>query len=338
VILDLERFALQGQPAWRRLESLLDRLAARPARDLSAAEAEELEDLYHRACLDLRRLDRGVYSGDLYRYLEVLVARAYAEIYAPPRRFSWTWRTWGARLLAFFRYAPRVFRRHLRWFGLAVGLTLAGIALGGLAVTFDPAAVPVLLPASYLSNPAQRVSVEEHGLHRMTPTVETEFSAELITHNIQVSLLTLALGVTLGIGTGLLLFTNGLMLGAVAARYWQQGFGWFVAGWLLPHGAFEIPSILIAGQAGFLLAQLLAAGGREPRWRRLRERLPEVWTLFGALCCMLVWAGLMEAFFSQHHAPEIAYSTKAAVGLSELVLLTLYLSLVGRGTPYKEDA
>ena len=91
----------------------------------------------------------------------------------------------------------------------------------------------------------------------MYAVTEAAFSAELIKHNIQVALLAAALGVTFGIGTALLLFENGVLLGAVAVHYTQQGFGLFMTAWLLPHGVFEIPSILIAGQAGFYLARLL---------------------------------------------------------------------------------
>jgi hypothetical protein len=45
---------------------------------------------------------------------------------------------------------------------------------------------------------------------------------------------------------------------------------------------------------------------------------------------MLVWAGTMEAFFSQHQAPVLPYWFKVAVGAAELVLLTSYLLLIGR--------
>jgi len=45
---------------------------------------------------------------------------------------------------------------------------------------------------------------------------------------------------------------------------------------------------------------------------------------------MLVWAGMMEAFFSQHHEPVLPYGFKVAVGGAELVLLTAYLLLIGR--------
>ena len=44
------------------------------------------------------------------------------------------------------------------------------------------------------------------------------------------------------------------ILGAVAVDYVADGQTRFLLGWLLPHGAIEIPAILIAGQAGLVLA------------------------------------------------------------------------------------
>jgi len=52
--------------------------------------------------------------------------------------------------------------------------------------------------------------------------------------------------------------------------------------------------------------------------------------LIAGLAMMLVWAGMMEAFFSQHHAPVLPYGFKIAVGGAELALLTVYLLLIGR--------
>ena len=54
--------------------------------------------------------------------------------------------------------------------------------------------------------------------------------------------------------------------------------------------------------------------------------------LIAGLALMLVWAGTMEAFFSQHQAPALPYGFKVAVGAAELVLLTIYLLLIGRRT------
>lgn len=327
MILDLERFQAQARPRWSTLEALLAVLESRPDRRLNRAESEQLQELYAQAATDLNRVTHGALAPELRQYLERLVSRAYAELYfaLPARSELWQPRRW----LKIFTAFPETFRRQSRYFALAVLITVLGCTLGGLAVRYDPTSVEVLLPTNYLRNPGERVQEEEKGpvreLH--SAQIEAAFSAELIKHNIEVALLAAALGVTFGIGTALLLFENGVMLGAVAVRYTQQGFGLFVTAWLLPHGAFEIPSILIAGQAGFYLARLLL---RRREDRNVRESIREWLMLITGLAMMLVWAGIMEAFFSQYHAPVLPYGFKVAVGLAELALLSIYLLLIGR--------
>jgi len=327
VILDLERFQAQARPRWNSLESLLSVLEGRTNRRMSPEEAEQLQELYTQVAADLNRVTHGALVPELRQYLERLVARAYAELYyAPPTRSQlWQWRRW----LRIFTAFPEAFRRQARYFALSVLITTLGCAMGGLAVRYDPASLDVLLPADYLRDPGKRVQAEEKGenRHRASAQTEAAFSAQLIRHNIEVALLAAALGVTFGIGTALLLFENGVLLGAVAVRYTQQGFGLFVAAWLLPHGVFEIPSILIAGQAGFYLARLLL---RRREDRDVRKSMREWLVLIAGLSLMLTWAGIMEAFFSQHHEPELPYAIKVAIAGAELVLLTVYLLVIGR--------
>jgi uncharacterized membrane protein SpoIIM required for sporulation len=327
VILNLERFQAQAQPRWRSLESLLTLLESRPDRRLTPAEAEQLQQLYGQTAADLNRVTHGALAPELRQYLERLVARCYAELYyaLPTRSEIWQPRRW----LRIFTAFPESFRRQSRYFALAVLITVLGCALGGLAVHYDPASVDVLLPADYLRNPEQRVHQEEQGKgdHPESTQIEAVFSAQLIRHNIQVALLAAALGVTFGIGTALLLFENGVLVGAVAVNYTQRGLGLFVTAWLLPHGVFEIPSILIAGQAGFYLAHLLL---RRREDRNVRQTMREWLVLVAGLAMMLVWAGIMEAFVSQHHAPVLPYGFKVGIALAELLLLTLYLLLTGR--------
>lgn len=327
MILDLERFQAQARPRWNGLESLLTVLESRPDRRLNPTEAEQLQEFYTQTAADLNRVTHGALAPELRQYLERLVARAYAELYyAPPKRSAlWQWRRW----LRIFTAFPETFRRQSRYFVLAVLITALGCAMGGLAVRYDPASVEVLLPADYLRDPGKRVHAEEQGERRHVNSAQTEaaFSAQLIRHNIEVSLLAAALGVTFGIGTALLLFENGVLLGAVAVRYTQQGFGLFVAAWLLPHGVFEIPSMLISGQAGFYLARVLL---RRREDRDVRKSMREWLVLVAGLALMLSWAGIMEAFFSQHHEPEFPYRFKVAVAGAELVLLTVYLLVTGR--------
>jgi uncharacterized membrane protein SpoIIM required for sporulation len=139
---------------------------------------------------------------------------------------------------------------------------------------------------------------------------------------------------TFGVGTIILLFYNGVILGAVTVDYLRAGQMKFLLGWLLPHGAVEIPSIIIAGQAGLMLAGALIGWGRRvPLTARLREISRELLTLIGGVSLLLVWAGFVEAFLSQYHEPIIPYAAKIAFGLVELCLLTLFLAKSGAQPP-----
>lgn len=96
----------------------------------------------------------------------------------------------------------------------------------------------------------------------------------------------------------------------------------------MPHGVIEIPAILIAGQASFVLAGALIGAGSKRR--RLREVRPAILTLISGAALMLMWAGLVESFLSQYHAPVVPYSVKIVFGGVELLLLLVWLMRSGR--------
>jgi uncharacterized membrane protein SpoIIM required for sporulation len=326
MIIDLQRFLTAERPTWTELERLLDRLEADPSSRMTLEQLEHFHLLYERTAADLARITTFSSEPETRRYLENLVARAYGEIHEtrerPRRRAPLKW---------FFHTLPQTFRRHVQAFYVSVAITLAGCAFGGFALALDPEAKPVLMPFSHLlQDPAQRVADEENTTQDRLAGHKTSFSTFLMTHNIRVSILTLALGMTWGIGTFLILFSNGIMLGAVAVDFVRAGQSRFLLGWLLPHGAIEIPAILIAGQAGLMLAlALIGRGQRIPLRARLRAVSNDLVTLIFGVGLLLVWAGFVEAFLSQYHEPLIPYSAKIAFGLVELVLLFLFLAKSG---------
>jgi uncharacterized membrane protein SpoIIM required for sporulation len=232
----------------------------------------------------------------------------------------------------FFQTLPQTFRRHVRVFYLSLAITLVGSAFGATATVFDPSSRRVTMPFGHDQlRPSERVKQEEGQVNEALSGRRSTFSAYLMTHNIQVSVLTLALGMTWGVGTILMLFYNGVALGAISVDYVTDGQTRFLMGWLLPHGAVEIPAILIAGQAGLLLAlALIGWGKRLPLATRLREVSRDAVTLSFGFALLLVWAGFVEAFLSQYHEPVIPYEVKIAFGVTELILLFLYLGKSGR--------
>ena len=325
MILDLARFVDAERPYWTALEKSLDWLEREPDRKIPIHDLEQFHTLYERASADLVKVASLASEGELRQYLEWLVGRAYAEIHEvrERRRFRpWRWVT-----IEF----PRAFRRHLKAFQMATALTLLGCAFGALALGIDGEAKSVLMPFEGLQvTPAQRVAEEQKRQGKNLAGKKGRFSAELMTHNTQVALFTAALGMTFGFGTIVMLFYNGVILGAVAFDYIHGGQTVFLLGWLLPHGVIEIPAILVGGQTGLVLAYaLIGWGSRVSRVERLRLISRDAVILAGGLAVMLIWAGIVEAFLSQYHEPVIPYGMKIAFGLIEASLLTLFLSRAG---------
>ena len=325
MILDVPRFVAAERPYWEELDTLLKSMEDAPERRLQLAEIERLYYLYERASSDLSRLDTFSVEPGVHALLESLVARAYSEIHETRAPMK-------ARVKNLVLSFPRAFRRHWRAFQLSVAITIIGCLFGGLAVLRDPGAKAVLMPfPGLMVSPAERVSQEEKAATDRLQGIKSTFAAQLMTHNIQVTALTMALGLTWGFGTLILLFYNGVILGAVCADYISGGQGLFLAGWLLPHGAVEIPSILIGGQAGFVLASaLIGWGDRTSRGDRLRAIAPDLFAIIGGAACMLVWAGIVESFVSQYHQPVLPYALKITFGICELAGLTAFLTWAGR--------
>lgn len=332
MIIDLPRFIAEERPFWNELEQLLDRLERNPSARLDRDRVRRFHYLYERAAAGLARVATFAAEPDLHRYLEVLVARAYGEIHETRRRGA------GLNFAKWFTATfPRTFRRHVALFRLSCAVFLAGSLFGAVALALDPPSKRVFLGdfGHLTGDPSKRVADEESSADgssaRHLSGKHGRFSTMLMTHNTRVSITTMALGMTYGIGTVIMEFYNGVVLGAVAYDYVQAGQSVFLLGWLLPHGAVEIPSILIAGQAGLLIAvTLIGRRSRLPLAARFRAVGPDLVTLIAGVGLMLVWAGCVESFLSQYHEPLIPYAAKIGLGVVELVVLRLYLTRAGR--------
>jgi uncharacterized membrane protein SpoIIM required for sporulation len=324
MIVDLKRFIERERAAWDELDKTLTRIENATLLRLTLEEVERLHYLYERTGAGLIKISTFAAEPNLVRSLESLLTRAYAELQSGGSRTdTLSLQRW------LFRTFPKTFRKHIRFFLAALLLTIFGALFGGAAVAFDPDAKEAIVPFPHLlQDPSDRVKEEESQTNPPLATAKSRFSAALITNNTKVSILALALGVTWGIGTVILLFYNGVILGAVIFDYVRAGQSVFLMGWLLPHGVIEIPAILIAGQAGLLLGQaLIGWDSTETIHQRLRSVTGSLVTLISGAALLLIWAGVVEAFFSQYHEPILPYQFKIVFGLLELVALLTFLSL-----------
>jgi uncharacterized membrane protein SpoIIM required for sporulation len=327
VILDLDKFIAKERFYWDELAALLERQDAQPDRRQSLEEAKRFYYLYQRTSSDLVKLKTFAGEAETTRYLERLVARSYSRLHedggekVPFRPWQWLTRTF-----------PATFRRHGIAFALSIGTFCIGAGFGATALKLNYDAKTDFIPPQFShlnEKPSKRVDREEkkdfdafQGRH--------EFSAQLMTHNTKVTIMTMVTGFLWGVFTLILLFYNGTIIGVVIYDYIADGQGVFLSAWLLPHGSFELPAIFMGGQAGLVIARTMFGWGTNLRLRQRFARIRgDLLTLIGGAGLLLIWAGIVESFLSQYHDPQF-YPWKIAFGAVQLIGLILYLSLCGR--------
>jgi uncharacterized membrane protein SpoIIM required for sporulation len=147
-------------------------------------------------------------------------------------------------------------------------------------------------------------------------------SSAIMTNNLSVCFISFAGGIVFGLGTFLSLYVNGMMLGVIGAACHHHDMSLALWSFVAPHGSLELPSILIAGGAGFRLGHAMLFPGAL-RWRESVARGGiEATRLVSGIIPLLVIAGTLEGFFSPSHA---SIWLKFTVGGVLFVLLNLWL-------------
>ena len=292
-------FVRARRPGWERLRALAARAGGSR---LPLAEVEELDRLYRRAAADLA-LARSRFPGsEAEGYLSDLVASAYRALYRPRDR--------GAALRRLVRQGiPSAVRRHLPALLLALVAFAAGLAGGALAVALDPRAAELLVPEPVRSAVENGRMWTGHLL-----SAAPGFSgARLLHNNVTAAALAFALGLSAGLGTALLLLLNGVLIGAVLVHVSRHGMAGDLLGFVAAHGPLELSALLLAGQAGFLLAGALVDPGEWPRRMALQAAGRDAAPLLAVVVPALTLAALLEASVSP--LPAFPVAAKAAVGL-----------------------
>jgi uncharacterized membrane protein SpoIIM required for sporulation len=320
--MNIERFLTDRRPVWDSLDALLKR-----ADDvtLSRNEMHELVELYRRTCSDLNRARSHTANPEILGFLNQLTGRAYRFIY----RAGHETEAWPAFVRLLTREIPSAFRRERMAIILAASAFLLGAIFGSLAVLVDPANGERLVPSMFFTeSPRERVEKIERGEERISNVEDALlFGASLYTHNIQVSFLAFALG-ALTIVMGLvILFYNGVILGAVGTLYFLDDVSVFFFAWVGPHGALELPAIVFGGAAGLLAGRALLMPGNLSRGASLRRVLPSVWRIVIGAALTLVCAGIIEGSFSQFSSKTIPYALKIGVAATLFLGLMTYLFL-----------
>ncbi|MEX0887427.1 MAG: stage II sporulation protein M [Phycisphaeraceae bacterium] len=322
------QFRQEREKQWRELELLVDRALRRGPRSLSEDELYRLPLLYRSAMASLSVARRTAMDRRLVAYLEALAARAYLVVYGSRRS------TVGAVRRFLGETFPRDVRRLWPELALATLIFALAMVVAASLTSADPAWYYAFVPEQLAGERTPESTRDElrEPLYARGDGLIT-FASFLFTHNARIGMLSFALGIAAGLPTALLVFLNGLILGAFFALHAEQGLLFAMLGWLLPHGIPEIAALLLCAAAGLHIGRALVWPGRLP----VRAALAQAGRRGAGIVlgCILLFAvaGLVEGLFRQTIQDDWTRYGFAAFNLGWLGLWILY---AGRQRPALE--
>ncbi len=324
------RFRHAREAEWHELDRLVERALAKGLASLDDRELERLPMLYRGAVASLEVARKTTMDRALLSYLEALATRAYLAIYASRRAER------GVLLRFFVRTFPRRVRAMAREVGLSALLLGLGCVVAFVLVRVDPSWYFAFVSADLAGDRIPGATTES--LRAALYTQETEgldlFASFLFTHNTGIGLMAFALGFAAGVPTALLVFTNGLMLGAFLALYAHHGLLPNLLGWLLPHGIPELLAVILCGAAGFHIARALIAPGERTTRDALVAAGRRASTVVTGCVLLFAVAGIVEGVFRQVVTDD---AVRAALATFDVVWLGVWILLSGRGRAEVDD-
>jgi uncharacterized membrane protein SpoIIM required for sporulation len=286
------QWILKRRPHWDRLSSLLSQADSSGLGQLTRAELREMALLYRQVAADLSVLRQDSTARTYAQHVNQLLARAHHIIYSGRKTNLLT-------LLRFLRDEyPAIFQRQVGFVLASLAVSVAWGLLGAAITSVHPQFMRMFVSAKMID------TMEQH--HMWTESVVTIAplaTSAIMTNNLSVTFVVFASGIVFGLGTFFYLAVNGLMLGVVATACHQYGMSLPMWSFVAPHGALELPSIVIAGAAGFRLGHAMLFPGAL-RWRDSVARGGiEATRLVSGIIPLLIIAGTLEGFFSPSQAP-----------------------------------
>ncbi|MEE4206572.1 MAG: stage II sporulation protein M [Erythrobacter sp.] len=288
-----DRFRLEREGEWRRLETIVAQMEKGGLRRIEDEDLLALPTLYRTAASSLSVARETSLDAATLAYLESLVQRAWFQVYGPRKGLA----AWLREFL--FGGWSRAVREIWLDLSIALFVMVSGAMVGWLLVVQDSEWFYRLVPSGLADNRRPGASREELmeslGIKDGSDGLST-FAAFLFSNNAGVCILAFALGFAFGIPSLMLLVHNMALLGAFIWLFASAGLGVEFAAWLSVHGTTELFGILLSGAAGLHIGRSMAFPGTRSLLAAAAESGRRGAVVMAGVVIMMIVAAFLEAF------------------------------------------
>lgn len=291
---------------WKEFEKILQEERSNP---------DYLADLYVQLTDDLSYAQTYYPQSNTVIYLNGLASKVHALIYKNKKekksRFKEFW----------MRELPVLMGKHQKALLYSFLIFFVATCVGALSSAFDDSYVRLILGDDYVNMTLENISKNDP-MAVYKGSEETGMFLMITMNNIKVSFLTFVFGVFSSFGTGYLLFSNGIMLGAFQYFFYEKGLILTSVLTIWIHGTLEISAIIIAGAAGIVMGNSLLFPGTFSRIDSFKKGAKEGMKIVVGLVPIFIAAGFLEGFATRH--TEWPLLVKLFIIISSALLIVLY--------------
>lgn len=278
-------FVKLNQDRWKGIESTLE-----PGQQISP---DRLAEIFIQLTDDLSFARTQYPSSRTTTYLNNLASKIHLEIYRNKREDK-------NRLIAFWRYeVPSVMWSVRKQLFYSFVIFTAAALIGAVSALYDDTFVRLIMGDGY-------VNMTLENIRKGNPTgVYARESAwdmflYITLNNVMVSFKVFIMGVLTSVMTGLMLFFNGVMLGAFFTMFYNENVFMEAAPVVMLHGTIELSAIVIAGAAGITMGNSILFPGTFSRFEAFRRGAFRGLKIVLGLVPFFIMAGFIESYVTRY--------------------------------------
>jgi uncharacterized membrane protein SpoIIM required for sporulation len=298
-------FLKKNADKWKEFETLLKKR--------SSTSADTIADLYIEVSNDLAFAQSNYPGSKTTAYLNDLTVKAHDTLYST-KRLDWV------RILNFWkREIPSIFADYQKELLYAFLVFSLAISIGVLSSEIEPDFIRGILGDGYVNMTIDNIKngdplavyKDEHALNMFLG---------ITINNIRVSFIAFVLGLTTAIGTGIVLFSNGIMVGTFFHMFYKYGIVTEAFLVVFIHGALELSVIVIAGAAGFVLGNSFLFPKTYSRYQSFTRAVKRGTKMIIGLVPIFILAGFLESFVTRYTEMPIWLSLIIILGSFSFIL------------------
>lgn len=303
------QFIEENKKQWNELERLLS---------LNEKDPDRLHELFVKVSSDLAYASTFYPKRSVRAYLNQLTQRVFDSM--EKKKTEWNLdpvKNFFKNILPTEMYASRK-----ALFTSFIVFTIA-VLIGVVSTAHDPEFPRIILGDSYVEMTEQNIENDDP-MAVYKHMEQGDMFLYITVNNIKVSFLCFILGIFGSLGTIIILFHNGIMLGAFQYFFFTKGLfvDSFLTIWI--HGTIEISAIIIAGTAGIVLGNGLLFPSTFDRGTSMQMAARRSLRILLGTVPLFIIAGFLESFITR--LTEMPTFLKIVIiGMSLLFILGLYV-------------